>query len=53
MARSATFALASYWLGAIRQYRRHNSTNPPITDAISRRRRTTTFQSARRDVEEL
>jgi hypothetical protein len=51
--RNSTLALASYWLGAIRQYSRHNSSNPPTTDAISLRRRTTTSQSSRKDVEEL
>jgi hypothetical protein len=51
--RIATLALASYWLGAIRQYRRHSSSNPPTTENSRRRLRTKTCQSSRREVEEL
>src|SRR5580704_16485883 len=51
--RNATRALASYWLGAITQYRRHNSSNPPSTDATSQRLLDTTAKSSRSDVDGL
>ncbi len=49
--RSSTLALASYWLGAIRQYSRHASSKPPSRPATKRRLRTRTRHSSRSETE--
>jgi hypothetical protein len=51
--RISTLALASYWLGVARQYKRHTSSNPPSISRIIARRRATISQSSRREAVEL
>src|SRR5450631_2738377 len=49
---TATLALASYWLGATRQYTRQSSSKPPKTEPTKRRRRTRTPATPRREAED-